>query len=205
MFAFGSSWRRVLVASGLTLLPTGCLGGRAAAPRVLVKPAPETTADVPYWVRRTPSEKGKVCATGAVNPTFYQQDGRVYAAEAARNELARSVQVHISSIMYDSESTSGGDVRQYIVSEVTTAVQDGVVSGAEVLEYWYDDHGAVARKGMTYALACMSTDQSSAQLAEKLEALAAEHPEDGQRIEAVKKRAKAAFDELERMEERQRR
>jgi hypothetical protein len=185
-------------------LVAGCASRRAAPPPVLVPEGSRTTAasnaDVPDWVKRTPTAKGKLCAQGAVDPTFYRQDGRIHAAEAARNELARSVQVHINSIMYDYDSTSGGSVRQYIVSEVTTAVQDGVVAGAEILEYWFDEHGAVSRRGMTYALACMSTDRSAAELAEKLEQLKVEHPEDGARIEAVKERARQAFDDLERLE-----
>ncbi len=194
-------WRAVgLVA----VLGAGCARTPVAPPPVLVPEGARTSAApaaaVPEWVKRTPTASGKVCAQGAVDPTFYRQDGRVNAAEAARNELARSIQVHINSIMYDSDSSSGGSVRQYIVSEVTTAVQDGVVAGAEILEYWFDEHGAVSRRGMTYALACMSTDRSAAELAEKLEQLKVEHPEDGARLEAVKERARQAFDDLERLE-----
>ncbi|MCB9645307.1 MAG: LPP20 family lipoprotein [Deltaproteobacteria bacterium] len=157
--------------------------------------------DVPDWVYQIPKMAGKVCATGAVDPTFYRQDGRVNAAEAARNELARSIQVHISSIMYDTETSRGGSVQNYIVSEVVTAVNEGVLAGAEILSYWFDGTGAVSRTGMTYALACMDINQSVSDLADKLEA-AYPGEEHKNEIAAVKERARVAFDELEAMEER---
>lgn len=123
----------------------------------------------------------------------------MHAAEAARNELARSIQVHISSVMYDTSTQRGGGVRQFIVSEVVTAVNEGVLSGAEILAYWFDATGTVSRDGMTYALACMDTKQSVADLAAKLET-AFPDEEHKDQIVAVKERARAAFDELEAME-----
>ena len=164
-------------------------------------PPKPTPTKVPDWVQATPTRKGRVCAVGAVDPTFYRQDGLVYAAEAARNELARSIQVHIYSVMYDVETERGGSTQQHIVSEVVTAVHDGVLSGAEIMGTWFDGAGAVSRQGMTYALACMSTDQSVAQLAEKLEQ-AFPDEEDKDAIAQVRDRAKAAFDELEAMEDK---
>lgn len=164
-------------------------------------PEPPMATEIPGWITEMPRRPGQICATGAVDPTYYRQDGRVNAAEAARNELARSIQVHISSVMYDSDTQRGGAVRQYIVSEVVTAVNEGVLSGAEIVSYWFDATGAVSRKGMTYALACMDTNQTVAELAAKLEEA---HPDEEHKdeIAAVKERARAAFDELEAMEER---
>lgn len=189
----------------LALVLTSVLLGCGGAPKQVPAPAAQPVVkagDAPGWVTRTPRMKGQVCAVGGVDPTFYRQDGRVYAAEAARNELARSVQVHINSIMYDTESTYGGHTTQYIVSEVVTAVSDGVLAGAEILEYWHDDHGSVSRRGMTYALACMGTDRSVADLAQKLQEAFPE-AEDQDKVQAVRERARAAFDELEAMETRQ--
>jgi hypothetical protein len=189
---------RLLWGLGLAISVGGCASRRGPPPPPPPPPAP---VEVPDWVLQIPKMAGKVCATGAVDPTFYRQDGRVNAAEAARNELARSIQVHINSIMYDTETSRGGHVQSYIVSEVVTAVNEGVLSGAEILSYWFDASGAVSRQGMTYALACMDINQSVADLAEKLEAA---HPgeEHKNEIAAVKERAKAAFDQLEAMEER---
>lgn len=53
---------------------------------------------------------------------------------------------------------------------------------------------------MTYALACMPTDRSIADLAERLQAAAAEGADREQKIEEVRARAKAAFEELDTME-----
>jgi hypothetical protein len=194
--------RRGTGSSLLLVLPTALLaaacGGGQAAPRGLPKPPPPPV-DVPGWVLETPKKAGHVCATGAVDPTYYRQDGRVYAAEAARNELAKTIQVTIYSVMYDYESSRGGSVRSYIVSEVESSVLAGVLSGAEVSSYWFDETGAVSGRGMTYALACMRTDASVEQLAAKIkEAYPPEEQEEA--LAGVKKRAEAAFDELEAME-----
>jgi hypothetical protein len=152
---------------------------------------------IPEWVMKTPHKSGSICATGAVDPTFYRQDGRTNAADSARNELARTIQVKVSSVMYDEQTTSGSYVDQAYVEQVVGSISDVVLSGAQVEQYWYDEYGSVSKKGMTYALACMPTDQSVAQLAEKLKQAS---PDDANKIEKVKERAKAAFDELEAME-----
>lgn len=186
------------VLTAALLAVTACA---SAPPPRAAPPPPPVAVEVPGWITEMPKRKGEICATGAVDPTFYRQDGRVNAAEAARNELARSIQVHISSVMYDTETSRGGSVRQYIVSEVVSAVNEGVLAGAEIIAYWYDSTGAVSGKGMTYALACMATNQSVAQLAEKLEQA---YPDEDHKdeIAAVKERARAAFDELEAMEDK---
>ncbi len=186
-----------LVMSALAIVAGTACSSTPEAPKV--PPPPPTPVEVPDWVHQLPKKPGHVCATGAVDPTYYRQDGRVNAAEAARNELARSIQVHISSVMYDTSTQRGGGVRQFIVSEVVTAVNEGVLSGAEILAYWFDATGTVSRDGMTYALACMDTKQSVADLAAKLET-AFPDEEHKDQIIAVKERARAAFDELEAME-----
>lgn len=197
------------LAAGLLASLNGCGGSRPpaqpyhhlaeATPASSSTPLQAEAGEVPDWVYKLPSKSGHLCATGAVDPTYFRQDGRVYAAEAARNELARSIEVKINSVMYDVETSRGGSVRQHIVSEVVTAVQDGVVAGAEVLAYWFDAVGAVSKAGMTYALACIDTNKPVEQLANRLRELTPEE-EDEDRIQSVRERAKAAFDELEAME-----
>ncbi|MEQ8273831.1 MAG: LPP20 family lipoprotein [Deltaproteobacteria bacterium] len=172
-------------------------GGSKPPVKVVKTPPPDVK--VPDWVYETPSKPGYICATGAVDKTYYQQDGRVYAAEAARNELARTIQVTIYSVMYDYESNRGGSVRQYIVSEVESAVAGGVLNGAEIVHSWYDKYGNVANPGMTYALACMKKDQSVADLAEKIKEAYPEEEREAA-LEGVRQRAEKAFDELEAME-----
>jgi hypothetical protein len=178
------------------LILSACGGGKSARP---AEPLPKPHVEIPEWVLRTPRMPGNICATGAVDPTFYRQDGRGQAADSARNELARTIQVKVTSVMYDEQTNSGSYVDQSFVSQVVGSISDVVISGAQVMEYWFDEYGHVSRKGMTYALACMPTDQSVAQLAEKLKAANPES-DDAAKIEQVRERAKAAFDELEAAE-----
>jgi hypothetical protein len=177
----------------------GCGGAQDVPP---APPPPPIHVDVPEWVYRIPRKDGQICATGAVDPTFYRQDGRTNAAETARGELARTVQVQVTAVMYDEQTKDGSYVDQAIVTEVIGSISEAVISGAEVVSYWFDDHGAVSKRGMTYALACMRTDQSVAELAEKLKTAFPEK-ENEQKIEEVKERARLAFEELEKLEEKE--
>lgn len=165
---------------------------------------PKGGKEAPEWVLRTPRLKGNVCAVGAVDPTFYRQDGLTRSAEAARNELARTVQVKISSVMLDEQTVRGSHIEESSIQEVIGSISDVVLSGAQVMEYWYDDRGSVSRRGMTYALACMATDQSAAELAEKLKNVLPEGEDKEKKIADVRARAAAAFDELEQMEAKKR-
>ena len=181
------------------LLLSACVLGCGGAQVPPAPPPPPIHVDVPEWVYRVPRKDGQICATGAVDPTFYRQDGRTSAAETARGELARTVQVQVTAVMYDEQTNSGSYVDQAIVTEVIGSISEAVIAGAEVISYWFDEYGNVSRKGMTYALACMRTDQSVAELAKKLEEAFPEQ-ENEAKIEAVKERAQAAFDELEKAE-----
>jgi hypothetical protein len=189
----------------LALFPVvfACGGSGAKPPPQLVPQGSIVKGrQAPEWVMRTPRQKGQICAVGAVDPTFYRQDGLTHAADAARNELARTIQVKISSVMYDYQDNSGSHTDQSFVQEVVGSISDVVVSGAQVLEYWYDESGSVSRRGMTYALACMDTNQSVAELAEKLKQVAPEAEGREEKIAEVRDRAEAAFEELEKMEQR---
>lgn len=172
-----------------------------AAPVVAPPQPPPPRKPAPEWVMRLPRKKGDVCAVGAVDPTYFRQDGLKFAAESARAELAKAIQVKVSSVMLDYQSTSGDSVDQATVEQVVGSVSDGVLSGAEIMESWYDEDGAVSRKGMTYALACMRTDQSVAELAEKLKQVTPESEDKEKKIQNVRDRAAAAFDELDKAEE----
>jgi hypothetical protein len=192
--------------STVVIAMIGC-GGSSPPPQVKLVPEgtmPKGGKEAPEWVMRTPRLKGNVCAVGAVDPTFYRQDGLTQSAEAARSELARTVQVKISSVMLDEQTVRGTHVEQSVIQEVIGSISDVVLSGAQVMEYWYDDNGSVSRRGMTYALACMATDQSAAELAEKLKNVMPEGEDKEKKIADVRARAAAAFDELEQMEAKKR-
>ncbi|MFO0728737.1 MAG: LPP20 family lipoprotein [Myxococcota bacterium] len=184
-------------ATFVVLITLGC---GHATPVVEAPPTPKRPT--PEWVMHLPRKKGDVCAVGAVDPTYYRQDGLKFAAESARAELAKTIQVKVSSVMLDYQTTSGSSVDQATVEEVVGSVSDGVISGAEIVESWYDEEGQVSRRGMTYALACMKTDQSVADLAEKLKQVAPPSEDREKKIQDVRDRAAAAFDELDKESEK---
>jgi hypothetical protein len=134
---------------------------------------------------------------GAVDRTFYVQDAHARAAEAARVELAKTIEVRVSSVMYDYQSTRGSWVHASDVVKVVESVADGVVHGAEVRATWRDPEGLHLAPGMTFALACLRTDVTVEQLAEALRAAGEAEPAD---VEGVRQRARAAFDELSNLE-----
>lgn len=150
---------------------------------------------VPPWVDRVPDAHGKLCALGAAEPTFFKEDGKIYAAENARTQLAATLQTQVQSIMIDVQKSAGpGSIDQSYVTQVGTFASDAVVQGAQVLSYWYDDTGVRGRSNATYALACMGTDQSIADLDKKLQQTFPDSPDKNR---AVREHAKAAFDALD--------
>lgn len=190
-----------IAGGALTCIAIAAPGCAHPKPKPVVPQAP--VGHAPDWVKQLPKEKGVICALGAVDPTFYKQDGVVHAAERARAELARNVEVHIWAYMKDVVTTRGQSTQSYVGSEVDSAVTDGVVAGAEVRSSWYDQYGLVSRAGMTYALACMRTDESAARLAEKLRQAKPDEM-DEKTVEKVKERAQSLFDQLEAMEDAKR-
>jgi len=181
----------------------GVLVASCAGPTTPPPSAPAAPAEVvPTWVRRTPAPDGEVCAVGAVDRTFYAQDALRRAGDAARGELAKTVEVRVKSVMYDYRSSrgSGGGVTTDIV-EVVESVSEGVLHGAEVRATWQDDAGRHLAAGMTYALACLRIDVPVERLAEALRAARrAGEPSDAD-VDGVRERARAAFEALEAEEE----
>lgn len=199
---------RSFVVISVLLLLVACSSARPPRPVLVQAPAgsepgSRSRGPAPDWVLRTPRSPGNICAVGTVDPTFFRQDGVRHAAEAARNELARTIEVKVTSVMYDEQSTSGSYVDEAFVQQVVGTMSDVVLAGAQIVETWYDELGSVSRRGMTYALACMSTDRSIAELAERLKAATVDESEDqAERIQEVRERAADLFKELEEQEEK---
>lgn len=198
---------RSFVVTSVSLVLVACSSARPPPPTLVPAPSgsdvgSRSRGPAPDWVLRTPRTPGNICAVGTVDPTFYRQDGVRFAADAARNELARTIEVKVSSVMYDEQTIRGSYVDEAFVQQVVGTMSDVVLSGAQIVESWYDELGSVSRRGMTYALACMATDQSVAELAERLKLAAAEAGEDqADRIQDVRERAADLFKELEEQEE----
>jgi len=151
--------KRLLIFIGITFL-YGCTATHN------VKPA-ET---VPDWVKRVPRERGRLCAIGASEPTYFSENAKTYAAENARKELARSLHVDIKSIMVDISSEKGGDIAEGSVMEASSWASEAVLNESEITSYWYDEEGIASfrKKGITYALACMPLKNTAQEISHKL-------------------------------------
>lgn len=110
-------------------------------------------AGVPGWLLKPPREKGRICAVGASEPTYYAEDAKEVAAENARKELARTIRVAVSSVMVD----DSGSRSSSNISETSSWATSAVLEKSEIADYWRDVEGMASfgRKGVTYALACM--------------------------------------------------
>jgi len=90
-------------------------------------------------------------------PTFYSDDARGYAAESARKELARTLNMSIRNIMVDISTDRGSDVDEATVTRVSSWTADAVLHESTIKEFWLDSNGTASSgiKNITYALACM--------------------------------------------------
>jgi len=181
----------------MSVILVGCAGHKSTA---AVNAGPMIA--VPAWVDRVPDMKGKICALGSAEPTFYREDGKIYAAENARTQLAYTLSLRVESVMVDIQSTNASEnyVDQQYVTQAQTYATDAVVAGAQVISYWYDETGVRGRQRATYALGCLDTTQSVAELNNRLQQA---YPENKQANNTVRERTKAMFDDLERQEAKQ--
>jgi hypothetical protein len=187
--------RRIALVLGLSVI--GCGGRSSSAPPP--KAHALNDANVPVWVDRVPDMKGKICALGSAEPTFFREDGKIYAAENARAQLASTISLRVESVMIDIQSTNSGNnyVDHQYVTQAQSFATDAVVQGAQVISCWYDDAGSRGRKSATYALACLDTNSSVAELNNRLQQA---YPQNEKTNQQIRERAKAAFDELEKEE-----
>jgi LPP20 lipoprotein len=189
-----SKWSWVL--ASVVLLIAAC--GHGGKKPVAVAQA----SDVPAWVDHVPEKKGKICALGSAEPTFYREDGKIYAAENARMQLAQTLSVRVESVMIDIQSTHSGEdhVDQQYILQAQSYATDAVVAGAQVVSYWFDEQGTRGRTHSTYALACIDTGSSIADLNTRLQQA---YPQKKEQNAEVRDRAKALFDDLEKQESKQ--
>ncbi len=111
---------------------------------------------VPEWVSRTPIFQDKICSVGTCEPTLFPEDAKPCAADSARADLAKTVAVHVESIMLDENRHGDSSVDKATVSSVRATTTNTVIRNAVIEEYWYDAEGKASyTKGITYALACI--------------------------------------------------
>ncbi|MBI5058022.1 MAG: LPP20 family lipoprotein [Nitrospirae bacterium] len=122
----------------------------------------------PDWVVRTPNIEGMICAVGASEPTYFREDAKKYAAEGARKELARTINISIRTIMVDTATVKGSRVDEATVSEVSSWATSAVVENSKIIEYWFDAEGQAGKRDITYALGCMPRKFDKNSLEKKL-------------------------------------
>ncbi len=129
----------------------------------------KTESKPPDWVLKTPDMEGRICSVGMSDPTFFEEDAKINAAEIARKELAKTLSIDINTIMIDFASGKGDSVDTANVMQISSWASSAVVQNAEVLEYWCDTKGLVSeKKNSTYALSCMPKKLDKDALKEKL-------------------------------------
>lgn len=129
----------------------------------------DTRAVAPDWVTSAPRIENMICAVGTSDPTFFPEDAKQYAAENARKELARVLNIEIKTIMVDIASDKGGSVDEATVTEVSSWASFAVVENSQIMGCWHDATGSVSqKKNITYALCCMPKKFNRADLETRL-------------------------------------
>jgi len=126
----------------------------------------------PGWVLNTPMEKGKIFGVGIVGKTFFQDDAWRNAADAARKELAKSLQGRIESAFLSVQSSGGNSwADEAYTVEATSWSTDIVMNNSQIVAMWYDGKGVVpgGDPGATYALAVIDFDNTEKALKPKIE------------------------------------
>jgi hypothetical protein len=179
---------RALSLGVLFLFIAGC------GPRVVLLRGGPT----PAWVDRLPQRKGELCAVGYSGPTFYQQDCVKNAAENARGHLAESISVTIRTITIDISDGTRGNFAKDVFVEGSESASAAVLQGSEVEAQWVDLQGQRGANNGCYAMVCIDPSKPIDKLVEKLE----EEKIPPKTIEKVRENAEAAFDELEKAEQK---
>lgn len=111
----------------------------------------------PTWISEVPGSKNEMCAIGVSGPTFYAEDARVHSKTAAMTELARALEVTVTSqmTMQASGDTTGSDTAIRETAEFSSGV---VLKEAQVREQWVHtgDSKQYGERGTVYTLICTS-------------------------------------------------
>ncbi len=175
-------WRAAhVVCAALALLFLECSSSR-----------PESRA--PDWLVRLPSAKGALYAVGISGPTYFQTDAVKWAADHAREELAKSLAGRVQSVVTVEQTQKGTGVQTVSATEATAWATDIVVSSSQVVATWVDVNGKYqnGKPGTTYALGLLDLGNVTPEVKSK-----AGQGIDPSRVEDVRKRAEKAFEELD--------
>ncbi len=150
---------------------------------------------VPSWINDYGRHNDRLCTVGFARPRFNPEETLSSVVEDIRVQLATSVSCWITSY-FETLSNNRYDYKQLVTGEINDAVSKGAV----VTHFWYDRDGIgpFKEKRTTYGWGCIYPLDIVASSMEKVEEkVAPAQPEQKKTVEAVRERAKAAFDELD--------
>lgn len=114
--------------------------------------------NAPDWILKAPIGQGFIYAVGNSGNTLYHSDARRRAADDARKELAKSLEVKISSItLIFTNADSRNIYNETFLVEATSQAVNTVAQNSRIIEYWVDSRGLVPgmEPNTVYALATM--------------------------------------------------
>ncbi|MGA7160906.1 MAG: LPP20 family lipoprotein [Bacteroidota bacterium] len=122
----------------------------------------ENDPEVPAWLQKLPREEGKIFAIGISGPTRYLDDGRRYASDDARKELAKSFSSRVRDIMLQYDHDNASQQSEASSVSVTSSITDFVVANSQIVSMWIDKSGVLPKSepGTIYALASIEANKS---------------------------------------------
>jgi hypothetical protein len=151
----------------------------------------------PNWVDKLPVQKGILCAVGYSGPTFYQQDCLSNAADHGRGLLAETISATIRMVTIDISDGTRGYFSRDVFVQGSETVSQAVLRGSEIQAQWMDMTGQRGSAKGCFSMVCIDPDKPIDSFVESLE-----EKLPAKTVEQVRENATAAFDELEKEEQK---
>jgi hypothetical protein len=120
------------------------------------------------------------------------------AAENARGHLAETISVSIRTVTIDISDGTRGSFSKDVFVQGSESASEAVLQGSEIEAQWVDLQGQRGANNGCYAFVCIDPSKPLEKMVEKLE----EQKIPPKTIERVRENAEAAFEELEKAEEK---
>ncbi len=111
----------------------------------------------PGWLDQPPASEDELCAIGISGPSYYPEDAVANSKAMALAELARGLEVKVTSKLRIRQEGDSMGRSATSLSEVSDFTTERVVKLAQVRAQWVNPGGYPPRgeKGSVYTLACM--------------------------------------------------
>lgn len=158
---------------------------------------------IPEWIdRRGTQPGGRLCNVGFSQPTFHSDKTFEAVVEDIRVKLSTTLKGLVSSY-YEELAVERNGKSALAQQLITVATSDAVSKGVVVTDYWYDANGIgpYTQRRTTYGWGCVYPVEVIQSTIDKVEE---KIPDDQHEVfEGVRKRARAAFENLDAEIERQ--